>query len=101
VDRRSKAIRDAEGIRVKFGVSPALIPDYRARMGDNADGHPGVAGIGSKGAACLIERYGRIEEFPPSVLGKRRGLALVFKKLATLRTDAPLFHDIDEFRWRG
>src|SRR5215469_13662460 len=101
VDRRSKTIRDAEGVRAKFGVSPALIPDYLALVGDSADGYPGMAGIGPKGAARLIVRYGRIEDFPPQVLGERRDLALLFKKLATLRTDAPVFRDIDELRWRG
>jgi 5'-3' exonuclease len=101
VDRRSKTIRDAEGVRAKFGVSPSLIPDYLALVGDSADGYPGMAGIGAKGAARLLARYGRIENFPPQVLGERRELALLFKKLATLRTDAPLFRDVDELRWRG
>jgi 5'-3' exonuclease len=101
VDRRSKTIRDAEGVRAKFGVGPALIPDYLALVGDSADGYPGMAGIGAKGAARLISRYGLIEDFPPQILGERRELALLFKKLATLRTDAPLFRDIDELRWRG
>jgi 5'-3' exonuclease len=86
VDRRSKTIRDAEGVRAKFGVRPALIPDYLALVGDSADGYPGMAGIGAKGAARLLARYGRIEDFPPQVLGERRDLALLFKKLATLRT---------------
>jgi 5'-3' exonuclease len=101
VDRRSKTIRDAEGVRAKFGVSPALIPDYLALVGDSADGYPGMVGIGPKGAARLLARYGRIEDFPPEVLGERCDLALLFKKLATLRTDAPLFRDIDELRWGG
>jgi 5'-3' exonuclease len=101
VDRRSKTIRDAEGIRAKFGVSPELIPDYLALVGDSADGYPGVAGIGPKSAARLIASYGRIEDFPLQVLGERRDLALLFKKLATLRTDAALFRDVDELRWRG
>ena len=101
VDRRSKTIRDAEGVRAKFGVSPALIPDYLALVGDSADGYPGMAGIGPKGAARLIARYGRIEDFPPQILGECHELALLFKKLATLRTDAPVFRDIDELRWRG
>jgi 5'-3' exonuclease len=101
VDRRSKSIRDAEDVRAKFGVGPALIPDYLALVGDSADGYPGLAGIGPKGAARLLVRYGRIEEFPQQVLGERRELALLFKRLATLRTDAPLFRDIDELRWRG
>jgi len=101
VDRRSKTIRNAEGVRVKFGVSPELIRDYLALVGDSADGYPGIAGIGPKGAARLLARYGRIEDFPSQVLGESRELALLFKKLATLRTDAPVFRDIDELRWRG
>jgi 5'-3' exonuclease len=101
VDRKSKAIRNAEGVRAKFGVGPELIPDYLALVGDSADGYPGIAGIGAKSAASLLTRYGRIEEFPEPVLGERRGLALLFKKLATLRTDAPLLADPDEIRWRG
>jgi 5'-3' exonuclease len=101
VDRRSKTIRNAEGVQAKFGVSPALIPDYLALVGDSADGYPGMAGIGAKGAARLLARYGPIEDLPQQILGERRELALLFKKLATLRTDAPLFRDIDELRWRG
>src|SRR5690242_11822125 len=101
VDRKSKAIRNAEGVRARFGVGPELIPDYLALVGDSADGYPGIAGIGAKSAASLLIRYGRIEEFPEPVLGERRDLALLFKKLATLRTDAPLLADPDEIRWRG
>jgi 5'-3' exonuclease len=101
VDRKSKAIRDAEGVRAKFGVPPALIPDYLALVGDSADGYPGIAGIGAKGAAGLIGRYGRIEDFPENVLGERRALALLFKRLATLRTDAPLFQRVEELEWKG
>jgi 5'-3' exonuclease len=101
VDRRSKAIRNADDIQAKFGVTPPLIPDYLALVGDSADGYPGIAGIGPKGAASLIARYGRIEDFPPQVLGERRDVALLFKKLATLRTDARLFTDVDELQWHG
>ena len=101
VDRKSKAIRNADGVQAKFGVAPELIPDYLALVGDSADGYPGMAGIGPKGAASLISRYGRIEDFPAEALGERRDLALLFKKLATLRTDAPLFADVDELQWRG
>ena len=101
VDRKSKAIRDADAVREKFGVGPELIPDYLALVGDSADGYPGMAGIGPKGAASLLTRYGPIESFPADALGERRELALLFKKLATLRTDAPLFVDVDELRWRG
>jgi 5'-3' exonuclease len=101
VDRKSKVIRDADGVRAKFGVNPVLIPDYLALVGDAADGYPGVAGIGPKGAVALLSRYGKIEDFPPQVLGERRDLALLFKTLATLRTDALLFTDVDEVMWRG
>src|SRR6202163_419633 len=101
VDRRGKKIRDAEGVREKFGGAPILIPDFLALVGDAADGYPGIAGIGAVTAAGLLNRYGRIEDFPPAVLGERRKLALLFKDLATLRTDAPLFRDVDELRWRG
>jgi 5'-3' exonuclease len=101
VDRRSKKIRNAEGVREKFGVPPRLIPDYLALVGDAADGYPGITGIGAKGAAQILNRHGPIEQFPPNVLGDNRDLALLFKRLATLRTDAPLFRDVDELRWRG
>ncbi|HVR47974.1 MAG TPA: 5'-3' exonuclease H3TH domain-containing protein [Candidatus Binatia bacterium] len=101
IDRRSKAIRDADGVRAKFGVDPDLIPDYLALVGDAADGYPGIRGIGPKGAAALLTRYGGIERFPPEVLGERRQLALLFKELATLRTDAALFASVSELEWRG
>ena len=101
VDRKSKAIRDADGVRKKFGVQPELIPDYLALVGDAADGYPGMDGIGPKGAAGLLSRYGEIGQFPDEVLGERRELALLFKKLATLRTDAPLFEDVNSLEWHG
>jgi 5'-3' exonuclease len=101
IDRRSNAVRDATGVRAKFGVEPELIPDYLALVGDSADGYPGIAGIGPKGAATLINRYGAIEQFPPEVLGERQRPALLFKNLATLRTDAPLFANVDELKWQG
>ncbi len=101
VDRRKGLIRDAEGVRAKFGVAPAFIADYLALVGDAADGFPGISGCGAKTAAQLINRYGPIEDFPASVLGNKLDLALLFKDLATLRTDAPLFDDVDQLRWRG
>ena len=102
VDRRSGVIRDAEGVRAKFGVAPQLIPDYLALVGDAADGFPGISGCGAKTAARLINRYGSIEDFGPEVLNEEnRALALLFKDLATLRNDAPLFDDVDELRWQG
>jgi 5'-3' exonuclease len=101
MDRRGKAIRDAQGVHAKFGVNPELIPDYLALVGDSADGYPGIAGIGPKGAASLLLRFGKIEDFPEDILGERRALALLFKKLATLRSNAPLFTDVDELKWQG
>jgi len=101
MDRRSNKIRDAAGVREKFGVEPALIPDFLALVGDAADGYPGIAGIGPVGAARLLNSHGVIEDFPVALLGNNRELALLFKRLATLRTDAVLFGDIDELRWRG
>ena len=101
VDRRSKQIRDAAAVRAKFGVAPERIPDLLALVGDSADGYPGLAGIGRVTAARLIARHGALEDFPPEVLGERRELALLFKDLATLRSDAPLFDDVDALAWRG
>jgi 5'-3' exonuclease len=101
VDRKGKKIRNAAGVREKFGVDPILIPDFLALVGDAADGYPGIPGIGTVTAARMLNRHGAIEDFPPAVLGARRDLALLFKDLATLRTDAPLFRDVDELRWRG
>jgi 5'-3' exonuclease len=101
VDRKAKVIRDAEGVRKKFGVSPALIPDFLALVGDSADGYPGITGIGSVGAARLLNEYGPIEKFPEKVLGKNREQALLFKRLATLRTDAKLFKKADQLKWKG
>src|SRR5262245_55110628 len=101
IDGRRKTIRDAAAVREKFGVSPQLIPDLLALVGDSADGYPGLPGIGTKTAAQLLNRYGRIENFPSNVLGEQRDLALLFKKLATLHTDAPLFKKVETLRWRG
>jgi 5'-3' exonuclease len=101
IDDRRKIIRDAAAVREKFGVDPRLIPDLLALVGDAADGYPGIAGIGSSTAAQLLNRYGSIEKFPRNLLGEQREFALLFKKLATLRTDAPLFKKIESLRWRG
>jgi 5'-3' exonuclease len=101
VDRKGKTIRDARAVRQKFGVEPGLIPDFLALVGDAADGYPGIAGIGMVGAAQLLNRHGPIERFPDQVLGAQREAALLFKRLATLRTDARLFGNVDELRWRG
>ncbi|MDX6403135.1 MAG: 5-3 exonuclease [Blastocatellia bacterium] len=101
-DRRKNEIRNADGVRAKFGVAPEFIADYLALVGDAADGYPGIAGLGAKTAATLINRHGHIEQFPADLL-KEDNLqrALLFKTLATLRTDAPLFKNLEELRWRG
>ncbi|HVQ40037.1 MAG TPA: 5'-3' exonuclease H3TH domain-containing protein, partial [Pyrinomonadaceae bacterium] len=101
IDRRRELIRDAEGVRAKFGVMPEHIPDYLALVGDAADGYPGIAGYGAKTAARFINQYGPLEEFPAEILNDNRENARLFKDLATLRTDAPLFDDVEELRWRG
>jgi 5'-3' exonuclease len=101
IDGRRKIIRDAAAVREKFGVDPPLIPDLLALVGDAADGYPGIPGIGAKSAAQLLNRYGEIEKFPSNVLGEQGDLALLFKNLATLRNDAPLFKKVETLRWRG
>ncbi|MAT84604.1 MAG: flap endonuclease [Gammaproteobacteria bacterium] len=102
IDRRADAVRGADGVKEKFGVEPRLIPDYLALVGDAADGFPGIKGIGAKTAARLLNEHGPIEGFPADVLsGERLEHALLFKRLATLRTDAALFDDVDALAWRG
>jgi 5'-3' exonuclease len=117
IDRRKGEIRDAAGVQAKFGVLPTSIPDYLALVGDAADGYPGLAGFGAKSAAAVLRRFAHIEAIPVDgaewradvmntgrlarVLSEQRDLALLFRTLATLRTDAPLFESVDELRWRG
>ena len=117
IDRRRGAVRNAAGVQAKFGVLPASIPDYLALVGDSADGYPGIPGFGAKSAAAILRRFGHIEsilddaaEWHSGVrngftlartLREQRELALLFKKLATLRADAPLFESVDQLRWRG
>ena len=102
VDRKSGKVQDDAGVRAKFGVPPALIPDFLALVGDAADGYPGIPGIGKTTAARLLERFGPIEGWPAGQLdGDRRELAAIFKVLATLRSEAPLFDSVDELEWRG
>ena len=116
-DRRAGVLRDEEGVRAKFGVAPASIPDYLALVGDAADGFPGLRGWGAKSAAAVIGRYGRIDAIPDDPadwdvavrgagrlageLAGRRDLARRFRDLATLRTDARLFDAVDDLCWRG
>jgi 5'-3' exonuclease len=101
VNRRGMEIRDAAGVQRKFGVEPARIPDFLALVGDSQDGYPGIRGIGAVTAARLLNRHGPIEAFPDNVLGGERERALLFKDLATLRTDAALFADVAELQWPG
>jgi 5'-3' exonuclease len=101
IDQRTKSIRDTAAVRAKFGVDPSLIPDFLALVGDAADGYPGIPGIGAATAARLLNQYGPVESLPPTVLGPNRELALLFKDLATLRTDAPLFEEVEQLRWVG
>ncbi|HKY96252.1 MAG TPA: 5'-3' exonuclease H3TH domain-containing protein [Gemmatimonadaceae bacterium] len=101
VDRKSGAIRNEEGVKAKFGVAPEYIADYLALVGDSADGYPGISGCGPKTAVRMIDQHGHIEDFPSSVLGDEKEEAMLFKTLATLRTDAPLFRKVDEIGWKG
>jgi 5'-3' exonuclease len=101
VIRKTGQIVDAEAVMHRFGVGPELIPDYLALVGDSADRFPGVRGVGPSTAARLLNRYGALEKFPPEALNQQRERALLFKDLATLRTNEPLFADVDELRWRG
>jgi 5'-3' exonuclease len=101
VIRKGGEIRNEDAVRAKFGVSPELIPDFLALVGDAADGFPGVPGVGPATAARLLNRYGSLEDFPVEVLGERREHALLFKDLATLRVDAPVLSDPEQLRWHG
>jgi 5'-3' exonuclease len=88
-------------VKEKFGVAPELIADYLALVGDAADGYPGIRGFGPKKAASYLNGYGPIEKFPPEALGDELQDALLYKRLATLRTDLQLFDDVDDLRWNG
>jgi 5'-3' exonuclease len=117
VDRRRETIRDEAGVMAKFGVKPESIPDFLAVVGDTADGYPGLAGWGEKGAASVFSQYPYLENVPrdwqmwhPSIK-KARGLsetlfnnwedALLFRDLATLRHDVPVFDTVEDLRWKG
>jgi 5'-3' exonuclease len=117
MDRRARAIRDEAGVVAKFGVPPASIPDYLALVGDSADGYPGLKGWGAKSAAAVLAKYEHLEAIPAdaalwkvnarsasalaATLARDRDRALLFRDLATLRTDIPLFTSVDQLRWRG
>ena len=117
LNRRTNMILDEAGVVKKFGVPPASIPDYLALVGDASDGYPGLPGWGAKSTAAVLARFGRLESIPEDwrtwsvnaanaaglalTLARERGHALLFRDLATLRTDIPLFDDVDELRWKG
>lgn len=117
LNRRTNEVRDEAGVVAKFGVPPASIPDYLALVGDSADGYPGLRGWGAKSAGAVLARFGHIENIPPdardwhvnaasaatlaATLERDRDLALLFRDLATLRTDIPLFTSVDELCWSG
>ncbi|MCL4820488.1 MAG: flap endonuclease [Vicinamibacteria bacterium] len=116
-DRMRRTVRDEAGVVSKFGVPPAAIPDYLALVGDSADGFPGLPGWGAKSAAAVLARFGRLEAIPgdhrewglklaraealAATLRSQREQALLFRRLATLRTDVPVFDSVDELEWRG
>lgn len=117
LDRRTRQLRDADGVVQKFGVPPASIPDYLALVGDSADGYPGLPGWGGKSASAVLARYGHLEAIPveardwdvgvrgaarlAAALDEYRAQAMLFRELATLRTDVPVFSNVDELRWTG
>jgi 5'-3' exonuclease len=117
LDRRRNILRDEAGVVAKFGVKPRSIPDYLAVVGDSADGFPGVAGWGQKSAALVLSQYPHLEDIPkdwrvwhPSIGSARRlsaslfgswDNALLFRTLATLRLDVPVFETVDDLRWQG
>jgi 5'-3' exonuclease len=117
MNRRTRTMFDEDGIIRKFGVPPASIPDYLALVGDAADGYPGLAGWGAKSTAAVLAKYGHIEAIPPDwrtwgvnaanpgalarTLASERDHAFLFRDLATLRTEIPLFESVDDLRWTG
>lgn len=117
LDRRRNVFRDEAGVVAKFGVAPGSIPDYLALVGDAADGYPGLRGWGAKSTAAVLSRYHHLEQIPAEArdwhvgvaapaelaqtLQRNFGDALLFRDLATLRTDVPVFASVDDLRWRG
>jgi 5'-3' exonuclease len=117
LNRRTRVTLDEAGIIAKFGVSPGSIPDYLALVGDNADGYPGLPGWGAKSSAAVLAKFLHLESIPAdyrewhvnvsgagtlaATLSREREQALLFRTLATLRTDIPLFDDVDSLRWNG
>ncbi len=116
-DRRKQQLIDTDGVREKFGVEPASIPDYLGLVGDTADGFPGLAGWGAKSAATVLAHYGHLEHIPPDshdwdvtvrgasklalTLKHQMTDAVLFRRIATLEYDAPTVTSVDELQWRG
>ena len=116
-DRRARALRDEAGVIAKFGVPPASIPDYLALVGDSSDGYPGLPGWGPKSSSAILARFGHIESIPADwrdwhadvrsagalaqTLVRERERVLLFRTLAMLRTDVPVFDDVEQLRWTG
>ena len=117
LNRRTRVVMDESGVVAKFGVAPASIPDYLALVGDSADGYPGLPGWGAKSAAAVLAKFGHLESIPADprswhvnvanagklalTLAAERDRAMLFRTLATLRTDIPLFTSVDELEWKG
>jgi 5'-3' exonuclease len=117
LNRRTKEVRDEAGVVAKFGVLPSSIPDYLALVGDAADGYPGLPGWGAKSTAAVLRKFGRLEAIPDdwrtwqvnaagagalaATLARERDRAFLFRELATLRTDVPVFESVDDLRWTG
>jgi 5'-3' exonuclease len=117
LDRVRRATRDEAGVVARFGVPPASIPDYLALVGDTSDGFPGLAGWGAKSAAAVLSKFGHVDAIPDdhrewgvtvtraaslaATLARDRELARLFRRLATLRTDVPVFDTVDDLEWRG
>jgi 5'-3' exonuclease len=117
LNRRTRVTLDEAGVVQKFGISPASIPDYLALVGDAADGYPGLKGWGAKSSAAVLAKFVHLESIPPdcrewhvnaanasalaATLCRERDRALLFRTLATLRTDIALFDDVDQLRWNG
>jgi 5'-3' exonuclease len=117
LNRRTRVTLDEDGVRRKFGVSPSSIPDYLALVGDSADGYPGLPGWGAKSTASVLAKFGRLELIPKDwsewradvlnasalsqTLLAQWDLAILFRTLATLRTDIALFDDVEQLRWNG
>jgi 5'-3' exonuclease len=99
MDRRKRETRDESGVVARFGVPPALIPDYLALVGDSSDGYPGVRGWGPKTAVAVLTAYGSLDNIPPERLGDQRELAFLFRELARLREDIPLFETVEALEW--